>query len=89
VTDEVDRIVRDIRTLTFRVAADRTALLKQRMAQTARALQVAAGDAAALLEQQADLARQPGRMDYPAEIKRWRDFADQAGQMARRWEQQL
>jgi len=26
-------------------------------------------------------------MDYPAEIKRWRAFADQAEQMARRWEQ--
>ena len=89
VTDEVDRIVRDIRTLTFRLATDRTALLKQRMAQTARALEVAAADAAALLEQQADLARQPGQMDYPSEIKRWRAFADQAGHMARRWEQQL
>jgi hypothetical protein len=24
-------------------------------------------------------------MDYPAEIKRWRAFADQAEQMAKRW----
>ena len=30
---------------------------------------------------------QAGRADYPAEIKRWRAFADQAEQMARRWEQ--
>jgi cell division protease FtsH len=27
-------------------------------------------------------------LDYPAEIKRWRAFADQAGQTAKRWEQQ-
>lgn len=31
--------------------------------------------------------RHPLRMDYPAEIKRGRAFADQAEQMARRWEQ--
>jgi len=29
----------------------------------------------------------PQRMDYPTEIKRWRDFADQAGELAKRWEQ--
>jgi hypothetical protein len=57
------------------------------MARTARALQAAAADYAALLEQKADLTRKPGRMDYPAEIKRWRAFADQAEQMAKRWEQ--
>lgn len=67
--------------------ADRLALLRARRARTAHALQAAAADAAALLEQQAELARQPGRMDYPTEIKRWRAFADQAEQMARRWEQ--
>jgi cell division protease FtsH len=27
-------------------------------------------------------------LDYPTEIKRWRAFADRAGQMARRWVQQ-
>lgn len=63
------------------------AALRQRMARTARALQVSAADAAALLEQQADLAGQPQRLDYPTEIKRWRAFADQAGQMAKLWEQ--
>jgi hypothetical protein len=68
--------------------ADRTVALQQRMAQTARTLQVAAADAAALLEQQADLIRPPGRIDYPTEIKRWRAFADQAEQTAKRWEQQ-
>jgi len=34
---------------------------------------------------EADLIRKPWRMDYPAEIKRWRALADQAEQMARRW----
>jgi GAF domain len=87
-TDQVDRLIGDIRTTVFSLAADRTALPEERMVQTAHQLQVAALDAAALLEQQADLARQPGRMDYPAEIKRWRAFADQAEQMAKRWEQQ-
>jgi len=67
--------------------ADRAALLHEHMARTARALQASAEDYAALLERRADLARQPGRMDYPAEIKRWRAFADQAREMAERWEQ--
>jgi hypothetical protein len=67
--------------------ADRLASLRARRARTAHALQAAAADAAALLEQQAELAKQPGRMDYPPEIKRWRAFAEQAEQMARRWEQ--
>ena len=57
------------------------------MARTARALQAAAADYAALLEKTADLTRKPARMDYPAEIKRWRAFADQAEQTATRWEQ--
>jgi hypothetical protein len=88
-TDEVDRMIRDIRTMMFSLATDREALLRERGVHTARALRVAAADAAVLLEQQADLIRQPGRMDYPTEIKRWRAFADQAEQMARRWEQML
>jgi hypothetical protein len=46
----------------------------------------AAADTAALLERQADLIEPPGRIDYPTEIKRWRVFADQAKQMAERWE---
>jgi len=49
-------------------------------------MQANALNAAALLEQQADLARPPTPLDYPAEIKRWRAFADRAEQMARRWE---
>jgi hypothetical protein len=68
-------------------SADRAALLQERMAHTARTLQAAAADTATLLERSAALTRRPGRMDYPAEIKRWQAFADQAGQMARRWEQ--
>jgi len=67
-------------------ATDRVATLQERVAQTARAVQSAAADTAALLQQQADLAKQPARIDYPAEIKRWRAFADQAEQMARRWD---
>jgi anti-anti-sigma factor len=67
-------------------AADRAAL-RERVGQTARALEAAAANTAALLERRADLVEQPGRMDYPTEIKRWRAFADQAGQMAKRWEQ--
>ena len=67
-------------------AADRAALLQEHMARTARALQESAAGYAALLERRADLTRQPGRMDHPAEIKRWRAFADQAEQMAKYWE---
>jgi anti-anti-sigma factor len=69
------------------LATKRTALLQQRVAQTAHALQFAAADTVALLQQRADTLGQPGRIDYPTEIKQWRVLADQAGQMARRWEQ--
>ena len=69
------------------LATKRTALLQQRVAQTAHALQFAAADTAALLQQRADILGQPARIDYPTEIKRWRVLADQAGQMAQRWEQ--
>jgi len=86
-TDEVDRMIRDIRTALFGLVEDRPAVLEERMARTARALQVTALDAVARLERQADRARPPGRLDYRTEIKRWRDFADQAEEMARRWEQ--
>jgi hypothetical protein len=86
-TDEVDRMIRDIRTAMFGLAEDRPALPKERMAQAARAMQVNALNAAALLERQADRDRPPGRLDYPTEIKRWRAFAYQAEQMAKRWEQ--
>lgn len=68
-------------------ATDRSALLRQRVAQTAQAMQFTAADTAALLEQQADvLGQQPTRIDYPTEIKQWQVFADQAGLMAERWE---
>jgi anti-anti-sigma factor len=68
-------------------ATKRTAPLQQRVAQTAHALQFAAADTAALLQQRADILGQPTRIDYPTEIKQWRVLADQAGQMAQRWEQ--
>ena len=67
--------------------ADRAALLHERVARTARALQAGAADYAALLEQRAGLTRQPERMDYQVEIKRWRAFAEQAEEMAGRWEE--
>jgi anti-anti-sigma factor len=69
------------------LATKRTALLQQRVAQTAHALHYAAADTAALLQQRADILGQPARIDYPTEIKQWRVLADQAGQMAQRWEQ--
>lgn len=65
---------------------ERMAALQERMTQTAYALHFAAADAAALLEQRADLVGQPARIDYPTEVKRWRVIADQARQMAERWE---
>ncbi len=70
------------------LAAKHTTLLRQRMIQAAAALHSTAADTAALLEQRADLLGQPWRVDYPTEIKRWRVLADQAGQLAERWEQQ-
>ncbi len=86
-TDEVDELIRDIRTTVLSSAAAPPAALRKRTARTARDLQERALEAAARLERQADLARQPSRLDYPTEIKRWLAFADQADQMARQWEQ--
>jgi len=64
-----------------------SALLQRHVAQTARALQSAAADTAALLERRPDLLGHPTPIDYPTEIKRWRAIADQAAQMAEHWEQ--
>ena len=69
------------------LAKDRSELLQRHAAQTAHALYSAAADTAALLERRADLLRQLGRIDYQTEIKRWQTLADQARQMAERWEQ--
>ena len=55
-TDEVDRLIRDIRTALFGLTEDRPALAQERMARTARALQKTALDAVAMLERQADRA---------------------------------
>ncbi len=66
---------------------DHSALLQEHVAQTARAVQSAAAGTAALLERRADLVGHPSRVDYPADIKQWRALADQAAQMAERWEQ--
>jgi anti-sigma B factor antagonist len=68
-------------------AKDRSELLRRQVAHTAHAVQSAAADTAALLERRADLLGQPGGIDYPTEIKRWRTLADRARQMAERWEQ--
>lgn len=68
-------------------AMNRSELLQRHVARTAHALQSAAADTAALLERRADVLGQPGRIDYPTEIKRLRALADQARQMAERWEQ--
>jgi anti-sigma B factor antagonist len=70
------------------LARNRAASLRQRVVHTAHALQAAAADTAALLEQRAGLLGQPSRIDYPTEIKRWRVFADQARELAECWEQQ-
>jgi anti-anti-sigma factor len=69
-------------------ARNRSELLQRHVAQTARAVQSAAADTAALLEGRADLASRPSPIDYPGEIKRWRAIADQAAQMAEGWEQE-
>jgi anti-sigma B factor antagonist len=68
-------------------ARKRSQLLRRHVAQTARAVQSAAADTRSLLEQRTGLLGQPGFIDYPTEIKRWRALADQAGQIAERWEQ--
>jgi anti-sigma B factor antagonist len=69
-------------------AMDRSALQQKHIAQTARALQSAADDTAALLERRASLVGHPTCIDYPTDIKQWRAIADQAAQMAERWERQ-
>jgi anti-anti-sigma factor len=68
-------------------ARARSELLRRHVAQTARAVRSAATGTAALLERRADLLGEPGRIDYPTEVKGWRALADQARQMAERWEQ--
>jgi len=68
-------------------AMNHSELLQRHVAQTAYALYSAAADTARLLERRADVLRQPGRIDYQTEVKRWRTLADQARQMAERWEQ--
>lgn len=85
--DEVFQLIRDVGAIPFDPATGQAAELKERAACTARELQARALETAALLEQRAHLARRPSGRDYPAEIKRWRTFADQAEQMAERWEQ--
>lgn len=61
---------------------------RDRLTQTARELEATALRTVAFLERQGDAGRQPSRIDYPAEIKRWQAFAHHAEEMAKRWEQQ-
>lgn len=70
------------------LAMDRAAMLQRRVVLAAYALQFTATDTAALLERRAELVGLPSRIDYPAEIKRFRVLADQARQIAERWDQQ-
>jgi hypothetical protein len=58
------------------------------VARAAQELQLTAADAAARLERQAPLLRQPRRTDHRTEIKKLRALADQARQIAERWEPQ-
>ncbi len=68
-------------------AARDTVLLRERVTQTAHAVQFAAADTAALLERRAESVEPPSHIDYATEIKRWRVFAERAREMAYRWEQ--
>jgi len=68
-------------------AMEHSALLHRHVAQTARDVQSAAADTAAMLERRADLVGHPSRIDYPTDIKRWRALADQAARIAERWDQ--
>jgi hypothetical protein len=65
---------------------ERMASLRQRVILTANALQVAAAETVSLLERRDGLLEPPTRIDFPAEITRWRVFADQARQVAERLE---
>jgi anti-anti-sigma factor len=76
----------DIRERTAEAVMN-AAFLRQRLVQRAHALHAAAADTAALLEQRADLVGEPRPVDYPTEIKHWRNIADRAEEMAKRWEQ--
>lgn len=68
------------------LARKHSVLLQMHLAQAARAMQSTAADTAALLERRADILGLRARLDYRTEIKRWRVLADQAGEMAERWE---
>ena len=87
-TGEVFQLIHDIGAVASASASQQATELRDRVARAARQLQATTLDTAALLERRADLVRRPSRTDYPAEIKVWRAYADQAGQIAERFEQQ-
>ena len=66
--------------------AERTAALRRQLTVTARALQTAAADTAALITQRRSLIKEPHRIDYPTKIKGWQALADAAQHMAERYE---
>ena len=88
-TDELDRLIHDVRTATFGQVMDRPAVdgQRERMASMARALLDCAMRNAEILEEQRRRAGQPARVDYETEIKRWRSYADQAAYMIKRCDQ--
>ena len=69
------------------LARNQSLLLRKHVAQTARSVQSTAAETAALLDRRSDFLGWHTRIDYPTEVKRWRALADQAGQIADRWEQ--
>ena len=67
--------------------AQRTVLLRQRLAETERALHASATETAALMVRRATLLEEPQRVDYPTKIKSWRVVAVKAQQLAESWEE--
>lgn len=67
-------------------SAERTAALRRQLAVTARALQTASAETAALITQRRSLVKKPHRIDYPTRIKSWQAIADAAQHMAERYE---
>jgi hypothetical protein len=85
-TSEVFQLMRDIRAIASGSASDQAAEVRVGLARSARELQATALETVALLERRAGLVSRPTQTDYPAEAKAWREFADQAGQLAERFE---
>jgi hypothetical protein len=85
-TGEIDQLIQDIQVTAFNPGTDPGAALKDHIAFTAREIQARALDAAARLGRRDNVASHPWGLDRGAEMKVWQAFAEQAEQMARRWE---